>query len=210
MTTKQIIEDITSWVGENICEKIELKLQDDDKVDGCYGLQMVKPAAFPLFVPAKDRMPPNVSAPVPSIAVQILEGKDDLKKSERRIRIRLCLSAWNPGIHAGEKLNPVKRKKGALGGYVYNRGDEPEEPYERNSDGWKDLYNFQDIALSELEGAEFFAGVRIDMEEPITYGPFTEDGVIWDYYPYWNGWIAFTVICGVPYKKSKEIYDLLN
>lgn len=209
MTTKQIIEDITLWVQENICGNIELKLPDDDKNDGCYELQKVKPAAFPLFVPAKDRMPPNVQAPVPSIAVQILEGKDNLKKGERRIRIRLCLSTWNPGIHPGEKLRKVKSKT-AFGGYTYKRGDESEEQYKRNSEGWKDLYNFQDIALSELEKAEFFAGVRIDMEEPITYGPFTEEGVIWDYYPYWNGWIAFTVICGVPYKQSKEIYDLLN
>lgn len=209
MTTKQIIENITSWVKENICEKIELKLPDDDKNDGGYKLQMVKPAAFPLFVPAKDRMPPNVRAPVPSIAVQILEGNDNLKKGERGLKIRLCLSAWNPGIHPGEKMHPVMEKT-ALGGYTYNKGDKSEEQYERNSDGWKDLYNFQDIALSELEGAEFFAGIRIDMEEPITYGPFIEDGAIWDYYPYWNGWVAFTVICGLPYKRSEEIRKLLN
>lgn len=209
MTTKQIIEDITLWVDESICKKIKLKLPDDSRNDGYYELQEVNPAAFPLFVPAKDRMPPNIQAPVPSIAVQLLEGKDSLKKGERRIRIRLCLSTWNPGIHPGEKMHPYK-KKSAFGGSVYRRGDKSEEQYVRNGDGWKELYNFQDIALSELEGKEFFAGVRIDMEEPITYGPFTEEGVIWDYYPYWNGWIAFTVICGVPYKRSEEIRDLLS
>lgn len=208
MTTKQIIENITQWVEENICNKITLKVPDDDVNDNRYELQMETPAAFPLFVPAKDRMPPNVRAPIPSVAVQLLEGKDNLKKGERRLRIRLCLSTWNPGIHPGEELHPVKDES-VLGGYTYERRDKSEEKYERNSDGWKDLYNFQDIAISELEGAEFFAEVRVDMDEPITYGPFTEDGVIWDYYPYWAGWISFVVICGLPCRKSEEIRDLL-
>lgn len=209
MTTKQIIEDITLWTGENICKKIKLKLPDDNANDGRYELQTVTPAAFPLFVPAKDRMPPNIQAPIPSVAVQLVEGSDNLKKGERRMRIRLCLSTWNPGTHPGERLYPV-RDESKLGGYTCQIGDASKEKYQRNYDGWKDLYNFQDIALAALEGTEFFAGIRIDMEEPITYGSFTEDGVIWDYYPYWSGWIAFTAICGMPYKRSEEIRKLLD
>lgn len=209
MTTKQIIEDITLWTDENICKKIKLKLPDDDTNDGRYELQTVTPAAFPLFVPAKDRMPPNIQAPIPSVAVQLIEGSENLKKGERRLRIRLCLSTWNPGTHPGERLYP-DRDESKLGGYTYQMGDASKEKYQRNYDGWKDLYNFQDIALAALEGTEFFAGIRIDMDEPVTYGPFTEEGVIWDYYPYWSGWIAFTAICGMPYKRSEEIRKLLD
>ena len=208
MTTREIIEGVTSWVADNICAKIELKLPDDNSNDGRYEVQRVTPAAFPLFVPAKDRVPPNVKAPIPSVAVQLLEGSDKLAAGERRLKLRLCLSTWNPGTHKGETLHPVE-DAAAVGGYHYEAYQEG-ETYQRNSDGWKDLYNFQDIALAKLEGAEIFAGVRIDNEEPITYGPFSEDGVIWDYYPYWSGWIAFSVVCGVPYKKSETIRNLLN
>lgn len=208
MTTKDIIEGVTAWVQDNICTKIELKLPDDSANDNRYSVRMVAPAAFPLFVPAKDRIPPNVKAPIPSVAVQLLEGSDLLKKGERRLKLRLCLSTWNPGTHPGETLHPVEDPD-TLTGYRYET-DPQGETYSRNSDGWKDLYNFQDIALRELEGAEFLAGVRIDNEEPIAYGPFSEDGVIWDYYPYWCGWISFSVVCGVPYKKSEAIRDLLN
>ena len=209
MTTKQIIEGVTDWVRDEICSKIKLKLPNDSTNDGRYHVKMVTPAAFPLFAPAKDRMPPNVQAPIPSVAVQLLEGSDDTKGGIRRLKLRLCLSTWNPGTHPGETYHPIE-DDAALGGYRYELGDAAEEKYQRNADGWKDLYNFQDIALSELEAAEFFTEVRIDQEQPITYGPFTEDGAIWDYYPYWCGWIAFTVLCGVPYKKSEAIRDLLN
>lgn len=209
MTTKQIIEGMTDWVRDEICSKIKLKLPNDDANDGRYQVKLVNPSAFPLFVPEKDRMPPNVEAPIPSVAVQLLEGSDNIKSDIRKLKIRLCLSTWNPGTHPGDTWIPIK-DAAALGGYSYRQGDTEGEKYKRTGEGWKDLYNFQDIALSQLEGAEFFADIRIDMNEPITYGPFTEDGVIWDYYPYWSGWIAFTVICGVPYKKSEAIRDLLN
>lgn len=208
MTTQKIIEGITAFVRDNICSRITLKLPDDARNDGRYNIKMVTPAAFPLFVPAKDRMPPNVEAPIPSIAVQLLEGSDSLSDGRRKLKLRLCLSTWNPGKHPGETMFPT-RDTSALGGYHYNT-DPESETYSRNIDGWKDLYNLQDIALAELEGAEFMAGVRIDMDEPITYGPFTEEGVIWDYYPYWSGWIAFSVICGVPLKKTANIRNLLN
>lgn len=209
MTTKEIIEKITAWVDEAICSRIELKLPNDEANDGRYQVKFVNPAAFPLFVPAKDRMPPNVEAPIPSVAVQLLEGSDNIKSDIRKLKIRLCLSTWNPGTHPGEKWIPVE-DDAALGGYSHRQGDIEGERYKRTGEGWKDFYNFQDIALSQLEGAGLFADIRIDMDEPITYGPFTEDGAIWDYYPYWSGWIAFTVICGVPYKKSEAIRDLLN
>ena len=208
MTTKEIIEGMTAWADEHICSKIQLKLPDDASNDSRYTLKYVKPAAFPLFVPAKDRIPPSVEAPIPSIAVQMMEGSDLLTKGERTMRLRLCLSTWNPGHHPGENFVPVQDNE-ELFNIRYEKESES-KPYFRHSDGWKDLYNFQDIALRELETELLFSGVSIDMNEPVTYGPFTEDGVIWDYYPYWNGWISFTVKCGTPFCKSEELRELLD
>ena len=36
----------------------------------------VHPAAFPLYVPGKDRLPPSVPAPIPSVCVQLIESED--------------------------------------------------------------------------------------------------------------------------------------
>lgn len=103
MTTKDIIEGVTLWVNDAICSKIMLKLPDDSANDGRYSVQMVNPAAFPLFVPAKDRIPPNIKAPIPSIAVQLLEGSDHLAAGERRLRLRFAL---RPGIPARIREKP--------------------------------------------------------------------------------------------------------
>lgn len=208
MTTKEIIEGVTAWVNENICSKIELKLPDDNTNDDGYTVKRVNPAAFPLFIPARDRIPPKIKAPIPSICVQLMEGADDLTNDKRTMKIRLCMATWNPGKNSGETLKPTENPE-ALGGYTYAPEPVTEDMYERNGDGWKDLYNLQDIALAELEGTEFFAGVRILQDEPITYGPFTEDGAIWDFYPYWHGWICFTITCGVSHKMPETYRNLL-
>lgn len=208
MTTKQIIENLTQWVSENICSKIELKVPDDYQDGGDYNLVNKNPEAFPLYVPAKDRLAPTAVAPIPSVCVQLMEGSDDIRNHSRTMKIRLSLSTWNPGHHAGDNMIPVEDPT-VLGGYKYIRDDSPEDEYQRNSDGWKDLYNFQDIALAALEGSQIIAGVRVDSSVPITYGPFTEDGEIWDYYPYWFGWVCFTISCGVPERKAASYSDLL-
>lgn len=198
MTTQKIINDITEWTADKICRRIKLKVPDDYSNDEEYTVEYMTPQAFPLFVPAQENLPPNIKAPVPSIAVQLMSGKDNIKDNIRTLKIRLCLSTWNPGIHPGEKYIPAEQ------GYKKDQAGE----YERNVDGWKDLYNLQDIVLQELEGTEAFAGVQIKKDEPIEYGPFTEGGVIVDYYPYWLGWVSFTVYCGVVHRNPYE--ELLN
>ena len=52
--------------------------------------------------------------------------------------------------------------------------------------------------LREIESAEYIAGHRLVKEQGIKFGLFTEDGNIWDYYPYWHNWITFTLEAGVP------------
>lgn len=195
-------------MDDNICNQIKLKVPDDYQDGSEYDLIEKQPAAFPLYVPAKDRIAPTAVAPIPSVCVQLIEGSDDIRDHSRTMKIRLSLSTWNPGHHSGDNMIP-QADPSAIGGYKYTRENDPADNYQRNSDGWKDLYNFQDIALRALEGDRIIAGVRVDANTPITYGPFTEDGVIWDYYPYWFGWVCFTVVCGVPERKAASYSDLL-
>lgn len=118
MTLVNSIDKIVSWLTENVCSKIALKLPDDYRNDTGYDVVMVNPAAFPLYVPGKDRLPPNVAAPIPSVCVQLMEGSDELIQKKRQLQIRLCLACWNPGQHGGEIFNPRENAK-ATGGYSY-------------------------------------------------------------------------------------------
>ena len=196
MTLVNSIDKIVSWLTENVCSKITLKLPDDYRNDTGYDVVMVNPAAFPLYVPGKDRLPPNVAAPIPSVCVQLMEGSDELIQKKRQLQIRLCLACWNPGQHGGEIFNPRENAK-ATGGYSYyvNTG-EAAKTYSRNMDGWRDCYNLADLVLREIETAEYIAGHRLVKEQGIKFGPFTEDGNVWDYYPYWHSWISFALEIG--------------
>lgn len=58
MTLVQIIDNVVGWLEREVCSQITLKLPDDFKNDATYGVEFVHPAAFPLYVPGKDRLPP--------------------------------------------------------------------------------------------------------------------------------------------------------
>lgn len=209
MTLVQSIDKVVCWLNENVCSKITLKLPDDSRNDGDYNVKFISPAAFPLFVPGKDRLPPSVPAPIPSICVQLMEGSDDLLKSKRQLQIRLCLSCWNPGEHGSENFLPRENTQ-ATGGYSYYRTTgEAAQSYTRNMEGWRDSFNFADLVLRELENAEYIDGHRIAKEAGIRFGLFTEEGNIWDYYPYWHNWISFTLESGTVAITPKAYENLL-
>ena len=101
---------------------------------------------------------------------------------------------------------------GTLGGKSYKPRTDPDKvnQYTRNMDGWRDLWNFADKALQALEGTEYIGGLRLVKEnDGISYGPFTEEGTIWDYYPYWFLWIDFTLECGAVHKEPDIYKNLL-
>lgn len=208
MTLVQSIDKVVDWLRESVCPQITLKLPDDDRNDGSYDVRYVNPAAFPLYVPGKDRLPPNVAAPVPSVCVQMEEGNDELIDRKRQFKIRFCLACWNPGEHGAEKWNARKNEQ-ALGGFSFVKANgEDAEEYTRNMEGWRDSFNFMDLVLRELEGTEYINGLRLVKENGIKFGLFTEEGNIWDYYPYWHSWISFTLEAGVVIK-TPEIYKNL-
>lgn len=209
MLLVESIDKVVAWLNDNVCSQIELKLPDDFKNDKEYSAEYVKPAAFPLYTPGKDRLPPNVRAPIPSVCVQLTEGSDDLLKRQRRLQIRLCLACWNPGEHGKDIFYP-RKNEAAVGGYSYYRlTGETAKTYTRNMEGWRDSFNFADLVLREIEGAEYIAGHRLVKEQGIKFGLFTEDGNIWDYYPYWHNWITFTLEAGVVARTPREYENLL-
>ena len=205
MTLVKSIDNVVKWLSDTVCNNITLKLPNDDTNGTGYDVKYVNPAAFPLYVPGKDRLPPSVPAPIPSVCVQLMEGSDDLLHKKRQLQIRLCLACWNPGEHGAEVLH-ARQNPDALGGYsFYNVAGKASQTYARNMEGWRDSFNLSDLVLRELEGTEYIAGLRLVKESGIKFGPFTEDGNIWDYYPYWHSWITFTLEAGIA-AKTPEIY----
>lgn len=208
MNLVQTIDTIVNWLNEKVCPGIELKLPDDYQNDVSYGVELVNPAAFPLYVPGKDRLPPSVEAPIPSVCVQLMEGADDLIRSRRTLQIRLCLACWNPGTHGDATYRPAEDPATVGGIHYYRTHAGAEQNYTRNMDGWRDSFNFADRVLRAIESAEYIDGLKLVTDAPIKFGLFMEDGNIWDYYPYWHNWISFEIDTGVA-PRSPEAYNEL-
>lgn len=187
MTIAQCIEKVTDWLNESVCPKIKLKLPDDNQNGKEYKVKAVTPTAFAMYQPGKDKLPPGVIAPFPSVVVQLLEGSDDMTASNGRMKLQLSFTAWNPGNHAGE-LTRVSNT---------TTKTDPEQSFTRNAEGWKDVWNFVDRALREIENAEYLNELRVVKELPITYGQFQQEGQISDLYPYWGAWAIFTIERGI-------------
>ena len=197
MTLCKSIDNVVAWLNESVCPQISLKLPDDYRNDKGYDVKYVNPAAFPLYVPGKDRLPPSVPAPIPSVCVQLTEGNDDLLAKRRQLQIRLCLACWNPGEHGGEVYR-ARENPDALGGFsYYSATGKAAQTYARNMEGWRDSFNFADLVLREIENTEYIKGLRLVKESGIKFGLFTEEGNIWDFYPYWHNWISFTLEAGL-------------
>ena len=61
-----------------------------------------------------------------------------------------------------------------------------------------------DKALRTIEKAEYIADMRVVAEEQIKYGMTSDKDGLDDFYPYWLGWISFTVQAGNVRPKSYD------
>ena len=184
------LNKIRDWLQAEVCDKIKYKLPEEQNADGGYSYELVTPTAFILFTPTKDRLPPNVRAPIPSVCVRLSEG-EHTQDGRNTMRLMLNFCTWNPGIHAKDNFVPVEDGAGMKG---YNQLAEAE--YQRSMDGWQDVYNFIDTALRAIEGAEYIADMRVVVEDGIKYGMTSDANGLDDFYPFWPAWISFTVQAG--------------
>ncbi len=200
MTVVCVLDALTKWTRENICPKILLKVppnNDKDAEDAGYEYQLTNPAAFTLYVPTKEKLPPGILSPMPSVCVRFVEGADNLSNSKGSIGVQLCFSAWDPGTHGQDELFPNPD-----GTYRKGKG----EIFWRNGDGWRDVWNMVDIALREVESVTNIDGLVIDRSVPVKFGPFTEQESIPDFYPFWFAWVSFSV----SYPITRNIRDIEN
>lgn len=188
MSVVHLIETMTEWAQRNICDLIKLKQppKNTEPNDSDYFYEEVNPVAFPMYVPSSEKLPPHIHSPFPSVCVRFLNGSDTLANSESSVDVQLCFSAWDPGIHGQDVFHPVGDGTFTRQGQVYTE-------YARSADGWRDVWNFVDIALRAVESVTNIGGYIIDRKTPIKFGPLVEQEAIADYFPFWFAWISFTV-----------------
>lgn len=182
MTTVKILDDVTAWAQEHICSKIQLKVppKGAEPVDSDYDYRTANPTAFTMYVPAEDKLgAPNEHA-FPSLCVRFLEGVDDMSTKEGTLGIQFMLSVWNPGTHG-------------------------ESSFQRNADGWRDVWNFVDTVVHTLESMSSIAGYELDHAVPIKFGPLTEQESIPDFYPFWFAWVSFQL--KYPLRRNTEDFQ---
>ena len=188
MTIVNILDDVTEWARENICSQIELKVppkgtgpNDDD-----YDYKTAHPVAFTMYVPTEDKLPKDIPSAFPSLCVRFLEGEDDLSNMKGTLGIQLLLSVWNPGTHSSDLFVPQQDEL-----FSWQAQKDGNVKFDRNGDGWRDIWNFTDIAVRAVESVTNISGYKIDRSVPVKFGPLTEQEAISDYYPFWFTWVTF-------------------
>lgn len=188
MSVVHVIDTLAEWAKQNICERVTLKKPPEnlEANDAGYSLDLVKPSVFPMYVPSSEKLPPQIISPFPSLCVRFLKGSDDFSGSKGHLDVQFVFSAWNPGQHSEEVFHA--NEDGS-----FRRQDANHAEYNRNGDGWRDVWNFVDTALRALESVTSIGGYTIDRGTPVEYGPVTEQEAIADFYPFWFAWVTFRV-----------------
>lgn len=188
MTVVSIIDEITKWATEEICSKVKFKAppeRDEESNSSKYDYKLVTPACFSLFIPSKDKLPPSYLTPIPAMCVSVVEGNDNLTTNIGVLTIQFSFATWHTGTHGKDYFIPV-----GDGSFKQCTDD---EYFKRDADGWRDVWNWIDIALRAIESSQSINGIEIDRASGVKFYPFKEQEAIVDYYPYWFAGIQFKV-----------------
>lgn len=205
MSIAHLIDTLTEWAQDNICAQVKLKVppQNDEAVDADYDYELATPAAFPMYVPSSDKLPPGIRSLFPSLCVRFVTGQDAQATGSGSLDVQFCFSTWDPGLHGEDIL-----RRNSDGTYRRWTGEEAAQYFRRTGGGWRDAWNFVDTALRCLESTTNIGGFVIDRATPIKYGPLTEQEAIADLYPLWFAWVSFRVNYPLV-RNNEELQDLL-
>lgn len=188
MSIVKILDDITAWAQTNICSRIMLKVPpaNGEPNDYDYDYKVANPVAFTMYVPTQDKLPKNVPSAFPSLCVRFMEGENNLSNNKGTIGIQLLLSVWSPGLYGADyfTVNPEDSLQ-------WQAQAEEKVKFQRNGEGWRDIWNFTDIAVHAIESTAHISGYEIDRSVPVKFGPLTEQDAIPDFYPFWFSWVTF-------------------
>lgn len=193
MSTLALIADLKEWAEEKLCD-IKFKQQAEINTDSTYSYNLVKPAVFTQFLPDTDRLPDGVNDIFPCMLLQWDNDEKKPMENKATCTIRLDLAIWNPGTHAPDIIGGDPSKV---------------EAFKRNGEGWQDIVNWIDRITRELCNNDIIKGkYRIRHEDGLRSGRMDEQGTIYDYYPFYLGFVEFSIEYTTP--KIKPYNDLLQ
>ena len=188
MSFVKILDDVTDWARQHICSKIMLKAPpaNGEPNDHAYDYRVTNPVAFTMYVPTEDKLPKGIPSAFPSLCVRFLEATDDLATMTGTMGVQFLLSAWSPGTYGPDSL--MIHPEDA---FQWQAHSEEKVKFERNGDGWRDVWNFTDLAVSAVESVTNISGYEIDRTTAVKFGPLTEQEAVSDFYPFWFTWVTF-------------------
>ena len=206
MSVVHIIDTLTQWAKSNICSQIKLKVppSNDAAVDAGYDYKLVTPTAFSMYVPTSDKLPPSILSPFPSLCVSFVNGEDETANGKGFLNVQFLFSAWDPGLHSKDWLIPTQNNT-----WKCWECEEAENYFQRTADGWRDAWNFVDIALRKLESTTNIEGFVIDRTTPIKFGPLNEQEAVPELYAAWFAWLTFRVTYPLTQRYIENTQDLL-
>ena len=205
MSIVTILDAVTQWAQENICSKVLLKVppKNIEPNDDDYAYKTANPVAFTMYVPTEDKLPENIPSAFPSLCVRFMEGADHLSDMSGTIGIQLMLSAWNPGTYGLDMLESSPDDS-----LSWQAQKDANVKFARNGDGWRDIWNFTDVAVRAIESTNNISGFAIDRSVPVKFGPLTEQEAVPDFYPFWFTWVSFQLTYPL-LRNTEDFQDLL-
>lgn len=142
--------------------------------------KLVNPVVHTGWIPPKGYLPEGMESAIPCLIVGMDEASDD--GSDREINIRITAAVYSPGKHIpadGKAIDYIPDLK-----------------------GYHDLLNLIDKTVAELSRNPVINTAGM-VQRPIKYGMYQEQP-----YPYWYGWITFTLRKS-PYPQVESYKNLL-
>jgi len=125
--------------------------------------ELVNPVAFSAYYPVRKVRDPRAGAP--SIVVMFDEASDNGQSYTLPIRLVFCI--YSPGFHSPAAFIP-------------------------DSEGWRDLLNFIDLAKAAILRSQNLDGISVGL--PLTQGLAVPEEQTPGLEPYYFGYITFTAI----------------
>lgn len=126
---------------------------------------LVNPAVHIGWIPPKGYLPEGMESAIPCLIVGMDDGSQDAQSND--LNIRISAAVYSPGLHAPDAVGAIT--------------------YTPDFQGYQDLLNLMDRTLAKLTENRVVNGVSI--QDPIKWGMYQSEQP----YPYWYGWITFTV-----------------
>ena len=196
MSVVDDLHGVMGWLRGTVCPLVRLKQAPEatEQTEEAYSFRTVHPEVFGMYWPVGSvARVPDLKTPHPGILVQLSEGTETWSDMRRRYKVRLHLSAWNPGLHGPDVWAPKESPGPLEPRYVRGEAGTYEDSYE----GWQDAWNFLDVVLREVREARDIGGLSIDRSEPLGFGPYQDAGAIIDAYPYWFCWVDLALVSAV-------------